>query len=59
MFPSMGSLIMMVGPEMHIVDLDVGEMFYNFRISSVLAKYCGLDLVSYLVHKKDHQGAPL
>ena len=29
-FPSMGSLLMMVVPRMHMVDLDVGEMLYNF-----------------------------
>ena len=50
---------MMVGPDTHMVDLDVGEMFYNFLLSSVLAKYCGVDLVSYLGHKKDRQGTPL
>ena len=32
MLPSMGSFIMMVGPEMHMVDLDVEEMFYKFRL---------------------------
>ena len=25
----------------------------------MLEKYCGVDLVSYLGHKKDHQGIPL
>ena len=27
---SMGSLVMMVGPEMHMVELDVGEIFITF-----------------------------
>ena len=30
MLSSMGSLLMMVGPETHMDDLDIGEMFYNF-----------------------------
>ena len=30
MLPSMGSLIIMVGPDKHMVNIDVGEMFYNF-----------------------------
>ena len=37
MLPSMGSLIMMMGPETYMVNLDVGWMFTNFRLSSVLA----------------------
>ena len=32
MLPPMGSCIRMVGPEIHIVDLDVREMFYNFQL---------------------------
>ena len=59
MLPSIGSFLMMVGPETHMVDIYVGEMFYNFRLSSVLAKYCGVDLGSYLGHNKDHQGTTL
>ena len=39
MLPSLNSLLMMVGSETHMMDLDVGEMFYNFRFSLVLAKY--------------------
>ena len=46
MLPSMGSLLIMVGLDMQMVDLDVGEIFYNFLLSSVLAKYCGVDLGS-------------
>ena len=42
-----------------MVDLDVREMFYNFRLSLVLAKYWGVNLGSYLGHKKDRQGTPL
>ena len=38
MLPSMGRFIIMVGPETHMVNIDVGEKFYNFRISSLLAK---------------------
>ena len=30
--PSMVSFLMMLGLKMHMVNLDVGEMFYNFRI---------------------------
>ena len=48
---------MLVGPQTHMVDLDVGDMFYNFQLSLVLAKYCGVDLGSYLGHKntiKEH-----
>ena len=59
MLPSIGSFIMMVGMETHMVDIDVGEMFYNFQLSSVLAKYYGVDLGSYLGHKKDRQGRSL
>ena len=55
----MGSLLMMLGPETHIVNIDVGEMFYNFRISSMLSKYCRVDLGSYLWNKKDCNGTPL
>ena len=59
MFPSMGSLIFMVGPKLHMFNLDVGEMFYNFQLFLVLANYCEVDLGSYLWHKKDQQGTPL
>ena len=59
MFPSMVSLLMMVGLEMHIVDLDAGEMFYNFKLSSILTKCCEVDLGYYLGNKKDRQGTPL
>ena len=52
MFLYMESLHIMVGPKTHMVDLNVGEMFYNFLLSLVLENYCGLDLVSYLGHKK-------
>ena len=34
MLSVMGSLIIMVGSETHMLDLYVGEMFYNFRLSS-------------------------
>ena len=44
---------------MHMVYLDVGEMFYNFQLSSVLANYCGVDLGFYLEYKKDWKGTPL
>ena len=59
MLPSMGNLLMMVVTETHMVDIDVGEMFYNFLLSSVLAKYCRVDLGSYLGHKKDRKGKPI
>ena len=59
MLTSMGSLIMMVGPEMHMVDLDAGEFFYIFRLSLVLTKYCGVDFGPYMGHKKYRQGTTL
>ena len=49
----------MVGPETHMINLDVGEMSYTFRLSLVLDKYCGVDLGSYLGQNKDCQGTPL
>ena len=55
MLTSMGSFLMMVGPETHMVNLDVGGKFYNFRLSLVLAKYCGMDLGSYMGHTKYYQ----
>ena len=58
-FSSMGSFLMMVGLETHRVNIDVGEMFYKFLLSSMLANYCGVDLGSYLGQKKDRQGKPL
>ena len=33
MLLSMGSLLMIVDSETHMVDLDVGEIFYNFQLS--------------------------
>ena len=36
MLPTIVSFLMMVGTETHMVDLDVGEMFYNFRLLLVL-----------------------
>ena len=59
MFMSMGSFLMIVGPETHMVDLDVGEIFYNLQLSSVLSKYCGVDLGSYLGREKERQGTLL
>ena len=59
MLPSMGTLLMMMDPETHMVDLEFGGIFYNFRLSSVLAKYHRVYLVTYLVHIQDCQGAPL
>ena len=58
-FPSMGSLLILVGPEMHMVDLDVRGGVYNFKLSSALANYCGVDLGYYLGHKKYWQVTPL
>ena len=45
MEPSMGSLLMMVVPKTHMVNLYAGEMFYNFRFYPVTATYCRVDLV--------------
>ena len=59
MLPSMGSLIMMVGLKTHMVDIDVGEMFYNIRLYLVLENYCVVDLGYYMGHTKDRQGKPL
>ena len=33
MLPLAGVIRMVVGPYTHMVDLDVGEIFYNFRLS--------------------------
>ena len=49
----------MVRMKMHMVNLDVGEMFYNFWLSLVLVKYCKVDLGSYLGHNEDRQGKTL
>ena len=43
LLPSMVSLLVVVGLETHMVDLDVGLMFYNFQLSLMLANYCGVD----------------
>ena len=59
MLPVMGSLIMMVEPEMHMFDIDIGEILYNLRLSPVLEKYCAMDLGPFLGHKKDYKRAPL
>ena len=53
MLPSMGSFIIILGTETHMVYVYVGEMVYNFLLSSVLANYCGVNMVSYLGHNKD------
>ena len=52
MLPSMGSLLMILGKNIHMVNIDVGEMFY-------MENYCRVDLGSYLEHNKDHQRTPL
>ena len=49
----------MVGPKTHMVDLDVGEMFYNFRLSLLLENYCEVDLGFYMGYKKHQKGTPL
>ena len=54
--PSMGIFLMMVGLETHMDNLYAGGIFYNFQLSSVLAKYFGVDLGSYLGNNKDRQG---
>ena len=56
MFPPMGSFSTMVGPQMHMVYIDVGEIFYNLQIYLVMAKYCRVDLKNYLRHKMVQQG---
>ena len=56
---SIGCLLMIVDVETHMVDLEFGEMFYNFRLSSLLANYLGVDLGSYLRHKKYQKGRSL
>ena len=58
-FLSMVSLIMMVGLETHMFNLDFGGVFYSFQLSSFLEMYFGVGLVSYLGYKKDRQGTPL
>ena len=59
MLSSLGSLIIMVVPNTHSIDLYVGKMFYNFRLSPVLANYCVVDLGYYIGHKKENQGTPI
>ena len=46
---------MMVSLKTHMVDLDVRKKFYDFQLLLVLAKYYGVDLVSYLGNIKDSQ----
>ena len=58
-FPVMGSLLMMVSKNKHMVDIYVGDMFYNFRLCLVMENYCGVDLGSYLGYRKDHQGTTI
>ena len=55
LLPLMGSFLMVVVPKTHIVDFDVGEMFYNFRFYPVLENYCIVDLGSYMGHIKYHK----
>ena len=55
----MGSLIMMLGMKTHMVDIDVGEMFYNIRLYLVLENYCVVDLGYYMGHTKDRKRKPL
>ena len=52
MIPVMDILLIMVGPAMHIVYLEVWDMFYNFRLSMVMAKYCGVELGNYMGRKR-------
>ena len=59
MLPSIVIFLMMVGLYRYMIDLDVGEMFYNFQLSLILANYCGLGLGYYMGHKKDRQGTPI
>ena len=48
MIPVVAILFMVVGPETHMVYLDAGDMFYNFRRSSVLYNYFVVYLGNYL-----------
>ena len=59
MLLSMFIFLMMVGLYRYMIDLDVGEMFYNFQLSLILANYCRLGSGYYMGHKKDRQGTPL
>ena len=52
MIPVVASLFMMVVREAHMVDLDAGIMFYNFRRSYVLDNYFGVYPGNYLKYKK-------
>ena len=49
---------MMVGHETQMVDLDVGDIFYNFKLSLVLTKYCGVDLGPYHKEEKNTSEKP-
>ena len=57
MLPVLGSLLIMVVPETHMVDLDMGYMFYSFRTYLVFYKYCGVYLGTYLLYDKN-SGTP-
>ena len=52
MIPGVARLFMMVGPEAHMVDLNAGIMFYNFRRYYELDKYFGLYLGNYLKYEE-------
>ena len=48
----------MVGTNTNTVDLDVGEMFYKFRLYLVLTKYFVVDLGPYPQDEKITSGTP-
>ena len=58
MLAVVGIILIMVDPDIHMVDLDVGEMIYIFRISLLLSKCCGVKLVPYFISGKDKSGSP-
>ena len=47
---------MMAVIDMHMVDLDVGEIFYSSRLFQFLFRYCVVDLGPYLQSGKDASG---
>ena len=56
--PGGGQSSLMVGTNTKTVDLEVGEMFYKFRLYLVLTKYFVVDLGPYPQDEKITSGTP-
>ena len=48
MLPLVVILIVMMGPDIHMEELDVIDMFWNFRLSSMFANYYVVCMGPYL-----------